>query len=506
MFADFEFKFPVLCRTLLYLSSSALSRPKTSATTISSARVCPTSRIQKPIKHSHLMDPKLLSNQRHTRNTTNTICSSFVNAVCLHDWWLIKLDMDSNGRTLGVGGLAFRERQTIRAFYSVAIAKRHDTVTLETADGITITITSFINRSITLENGFPAEVCNHFLFGFPCYWEEYAGRCFVEESINRSIPSRISSFDGFDMSSDDGTDSLPISLGDLPVTRVRDLLMSSVGDSGNCVLAKSLLNDILRKYGSNDFKHDGPAVQSNMQSNCPGMTMDSVLGGTPCNSNRTMGKQKREDNNGSNPLMTGDSVCDGTPKNQNKTEVDPKVKEDDKGIEESENVIPDCEMGLDVNSSRRVTTRSMARLNNSSNKRKRNLSLNTRVTCRLTEPFSASETSGDQCGQVVNRGNASRESCPTILLSDAEIEAKETPDNSTSRRPSSLKSSSDLFSTTEASKNQCGVIPRRNGSNLTRNEMELKQITDKSAVRRSRTEIRRERDWFDGTCSWKQGF
>ncbi|KAL7251003.1 hypothetical protein ACSBR1_012928 [Camellia fascicularis] len=441
------------------------------------------SRIQKPIEHSHLMDPKLLSNQRHTRNATNTICSSFVNAVCLHDWWLIKLDMDSNGRTLGVGGLAFRERQTIRAFYSVAIAKRHDTVTLETADGITITITSFINRSITLENGFPAEVCNHFLFGFPCYWEEYAGRCFVEESINRSIPSRISSFDGFDMSSD-GTDSLPISLGDLPVTRVRDLLMSSVGDSGNCVLAKSLLNDILRKYGSNDFKHDGPAVQSNMQSNCPGMTMDSVLGGT-CNSNRTMGKQKREDDNGINPLMTGDSVCDGTPKNQNKTEVDPKVKEEDKGIEESENVIPDCEMGLDVNSSRRVTTRSMARLNNSSNKRKRNLSLNTRVTCRLTEPFSASETSGDQCGQVVNRGNASRKSCPTILLSDAEIEGKETPDNSTSRRPSSLKSSSDLFSTSEASKNQCGVIPRRNGSNLTRKEMELKQITDKSAVRRS---------------------
>ncbi|CAL5337045.1 unnamed protein product [Camellia sinensis] len=287
------------------------------------------------------------------------------------------------------------------------------------------------------------------------------------------------------MSSDDGTDSLPISLGDLPVTRVRDLLMSSVGDSGNCVLAKSLLNDILRKYGSNDFKHDGPAVQSNMQSNCPGMTMDSVLGGTPCNSNRTMGKQKREDENGINPLMTGDSVCDRTPKNQNKTEVDPKVKEDDKGIVESENVIPDCEMGLDVNSSRRVTTRSMARLNNSSNKRKRNLSLNTHVTCRLTEPFSASETSGDQCGQLVNRGNASRKSCPTILLSDAEIEAKETPDTSTSRRPSSLKSSSDLFSTSEASKNQCAVIPRRNGSNLTRKEMELKQITDKSAVRRS---------------------
>ncbi|KAF5950293.1 hypothetical protein HYC85_012286 [Camellia sinensis] len=197
--------------------------PKTSATTISSARE---------------QDPKA--------HKTLTLDGS---KVCLHDWWLIKLDMDSNGRTLGVGGLAFRERQTIRAFYSVAIAKRHDTVTLETADGITITITSFINRSITLENGFPAEVCNHFLFGFPCYWEEYAGRCFVEESINRSIPSRISSFDGFDMSSDDGTDSLPISLSDLPVTRVRDLLMSSVGDSGSCVLAKSLLNDILRKYG-----------------------------------------------------------------------------------------------------------------------------------------------------------------------------------------------------------------------------------------------------------------
>ena len=54
-----------------------------------------------------------------------------------------------------------------RVFRSAAISKRHNTVTLETADGISITICNFINSSRTHQNGFDSEVCNSLLLH---YW------------------------------------------------------------------------------------------------------------------------------------------------------------------------------------------------------------------------------------------------------------------------------------------------------------------------------------------------
>lgn len=44
-------------------------------------------------------------------------------------------------------------------FVSAAVIKRYDVFSLETADGICVMISGFINEQRTLENGFAAEVC-----------------------------------------------------------------------------------------------------------------------------------------------------------------------------------------------------------------------------------------------------------------------------------------------------------------------------------------------------------
>ncbi|KAL6986639.1 hypothetical protein U1Q18_049593 [Sarracenia purpurea var. burkii] len=358
--------------------------------------------------------------------------------VCLQNWWLIKVEMDSEGRRLGVGGFASSERQVMRAFCSAAIAKRHDTVTLETADGITITIVGLINRFLTVENGFPSEVCNHFLFGFPFDWEEYAGKCCGEESVNGAFPSRISSLDGFDMASVDSTDSPPLSipLDDLSVTQLRDIFLMS-GNSRKCVLAKSIVNDIMQKYGGN--------------------------GRTPSDCNGTFGKQNRKE----------DDCNDRTPKNLNNTKVDQKSKDDGRtqystemGTEKPQEIATEFEMGMDVNSlSSGATTRSMTTLKKVGIKHDKNFSPN---------------TFGSQRGGIVNRGNASSESRVSIL-SDPKVEATKNHDNSTVRRSSRLKSLSDPFSTSETAKNQLGgLVSRRNGE-----EIDIKQIPDKLVARKS---------------------
>lgn len=52
----------------------------------------------------------------------------------------------------------------MRVFTSAPIVKRYDVFTLETADGIYVVIKGFINKSRTMENGFPSEVCFSFCF------------------------------------------------------------------------------------------------------------------------------------------------------------------------------------------------------------------------------------------------------------------------------------------------------------------------------------------------------
>ncbi|XP_059434196.1 protein EMBRYO DEFECTIVE 1674 [Corylus avellana] len=183
-----------------------------------------------------------------TSNTT-IVSSSLYKSVSLHDWWLVKAP---NGKGLAVGGFASLERLGVRVFSSAAISKRHDATTLETTDGINITISGFINRSRSCQNGFPSEVCNHFLLGFPWNWEEYAIGCSGENSTGRGVPTRISASDESKVSSGDNADkTFPFSLHDFPVARVRDLLISTFEDPDYCLLTKSIYNDILGKSMGN---------------------------------------------------------------------------------------------------------------------------------------------------------------------------------------------------------------------------------------------------------------
>ncbi|XP_042519047.1 kinetochore-associated protein KNL-2 homolog [Macadamia integrifolia] len=117
----------------------------------------------------------------------NTTTSSFSKTVYLVDWWLIKTEKDLCGKRLAVGGITSKGQQAVRVFSSSPIFKRHDAFTLETADGISVLVKGLINRDRTLQNGFPPEVCSHFLFGFPYDWEAYSGECFHRESSITSV-------------------------------------------------------------------------------------------------------------------------------------------------------------------------------------------------------------------------------------------------------------------------------------------------------------------------------
>ncbi|XP_047959496.1 kinetochore-associated protein KNL-2 homolog [Salvia hispanica] len=105
------------------------------------------------------------------------------NSVLLQDWWLIKAGPDTHGKRLGIGGSTLEGNRGIRCFSSAPIVKRHDAVTLETDDGIALMVHGCLNRSRTLENGFSQEICDHFLIGFPYYWEEFAALSDSEDSV-----------------------------------------------------------------------------------------------------------------------------------------------------------------------------------------------------------------------------------------------------------------------------------------------------------------------------------
>ncbi|XP_052208504.1 uncharacterized protein LOC127812188 [Diospyros lotus] len=416
-------------------------------------------------------------------------CPSFLKRVCLDKWWLIKVEPDSKGRTLGVAGFASRERQASRVFHSAAIARRHDAVTLETADGITITITGFINRSLTIENSFPPEACNHFLFGFPYYWEEYSCQSLDEELVYKTISSRTSTLDAFHLSSHDGTNCLPLmSLDNLPVTRIRDLLMSRLGDSDDSVISKGILNDILQKHDSTASKDDDAPVQSNVQGKFCGL--DGILS----NSSKKMDKQRTRDNYVIDPV-TSNSVHSRTPKHHKRTMMKQKNNDDsgsvdsrDVGMEEFQTVIPECEMDMDANSSsRKVARRIMARLDNHSDKG--NISLNTSATHRVAQPLYATEPRRYQNRWIEKRGNASSAGQEIELCYEG-VEAKETP-NSSLRISSMRESLNGQFFTLGSSKNKCGAaVPRRNDSdsrhgNISLEEKAGKPIPHRAPARRS---------------------
>ncbi|CAL5388241.1 unnamed protein product [Camellia sinensis] len=189
-------------------------------------------------------------NDTPTNDSSNPASSSyFQKTVCLHDWWLIMAENDFQGKRLAVAGLTSREfpkggqrpdknapslsshgqsvslymglltvkhmqckalnyaffvvQQAVRVFSSAPILKRYDVFTLETVDGIFVLIKGFINKDRTKENGFPSEVFNHFVFGFPPFWEEYAEKCLGEGFSNEDVSRSTSDHDK--LSTDSGS-------------------------------------------------------------------------------------------------------------------------------------------------------------------------------------------------------------------------------------------------------------------------------------------------------------
>ncbi|CAA0841856.1 Unknown protein [Striga hermonthica] len=118
--------------------------------------------------------------------TASTPKSHFKRTVCLADWWLVKAENDCQGRRLAVSGYTSRGNEAMRVFSSAPIMKRYDVFTVETADGICVMFKGFINKNLTEENGFPADVCNHFVYGFPPYWKELE-ETIMAESRNPSV-------------------------------------------------------------------------------------------------------------------------------------------------------------------------------------------------------------------------------------------------------------------------------------------------------------------------------
>ncbi|KAH7515098.1 hypothetical protein FEM48_Zijuj11G0160100 [Ziziphus jujuba var. spinosa] len=99
-----------------------------------------------------------------TDNEDDGLSSRFQTTVCLQEWWLIKAEDDFQKKRLAIAGFTSREQRAVRVFSSAPIAKRYDTFTVETVDGIC--------------------VFSHFVFGFPSYWEQYAAKFLEQDSFS----------------------------------------------------------------------------------------------------------------------------------------------------------------------------------------------------------------------------------------------------------------------------------------------------------------------------------
>ncbi|CAH8392557.1 unnamed protein product [Eruca vesicaria subsp. sativa] len=153
----------------------------------------------------------------------NTPIGVTLKSVSLSNWWLTK---KANEKGLGVAGFESKGGSEVRLFSSATISTRHDSTTLETSDGLTVSISGFINRSRSLQNGFSQEVCNRFLLGFPYHWKDY-----TEEE------------EGFVEETDHG-----VSIDDIPVNRLQDVMFTASPRFQDKILGDAVdsLRDLLR--------------------------------------------------------------------------------------------------------------------------------------------------------------------------------------------------------------------------------------------------------------------
>ncbi|KAL2321641.1 hypothetical protein Fmac_026020 [Flemingia macrophylla] len=112
-------------------------------------------------------------------NSSNTIPVPPNSRIFLHEWWLVK-----QPKGLAVGGVSSVGRNRERVFLSTVIAEREEANVLHTQDGITILFRGFINNSRSTQNGVPAEVCQHFLVGFPHDWKKFSAHSFGDKDVD----------------------------------------------------------------------------------------------------------------------------------------------------------------------------------------------------------------------------------------------------------------------------------------------------------------------------------
>ncbi|XP_078179262.1 uncharacterized protein LOC144573363 isoform X5 [Carex rostrata] len=116
--------------------------------------------------------------------------SSTDNSVVLDDWWLVTSNVEGESKGLAVAGhIAKKESQL--PFISTQIVKRHDTYTLEAADGVTVKVEGMINQTNTLKNGFSHEMCERFTIGFPIFWKQYIDSFADTTPVPGTNPSQI---------------------------------------------------------------------------------------------------------------------------------------------------------------------------------------------------------------------------------------------------------------------------------------------------------------------------
>ncbi|OMO57893.1 SANT associated [Corchorus capsularis] len=226
-------------------------------------------RIRKATRHSPSPNPHDKSDNKTPISiaAATPLATLSLNSVLLHDWWLGTPRDAAHSKGLSIAGFEFRGRQGQRLFCSSAIAKRHGATTLETADGIKIAISGFINISRTLQSGFSLEFCSHFHLGFPYDWEEYASQYSDNEACaTRCTEASVTGLLGpFGSSPSNPISPLPVSLDSLSAPGIRDLLMFSTKDSQNSLPKGAIFDHVLQKLGNHDSQNVIISADSNIR-------------------------------------------------------------------------------------------------------------------------------------------------------------------------------------------------------------------------------------------------
>ncbi|CAK7323115.1 unnamed protein product [Dovyalis caffra] len=328
------------------------------------------------------------------------------------------------------------------------------------------------------------QICERFQLGFPYSWEELATQLCGEESANRGSPRGKLGFDEPEVSSGITAKAASVSFDDLPVTRIRDILMHPLGDSKDCVLA-----DMLEQSCSNDVKLS--PISTNPDSKNPVTMAKTVVDETPRTCKRKAGQKYKD---GGKIPRTVDTV-----------------------------------MGECITPSRGIVTRSMSRLRNLTEIREETPLSNDTASCKAfrNDPDkvllcssikskdnnfpSTSEVTKSQ-SRVMRGTSAGKDSCSTIsrLMDDRKMKEKNLSSNSTVTCKAfrnfpekvllhaSIKSKDNAFlSTSEATKNGSrGMISTRarKGSWATTSSEKVMEAPVVSSVRRSsrRCNIRKD--------------